>query len=259
MKNTVVSACIVTFNDNYKVINTIESILKHTKGVILNLYIVDNNSTDNTVELIKENFPNLTIIRNKVNKGFGHGHNTVIPYLNSKYHAIINPDIIINNDVLANLSNYLNENNDIGMITPQVILPDGSIQITGKRHPTWKAVFSRNVPFKIFTSSLREYIMADEDLSKPINIQSASGCFILIRTSLFKELKGFDEDFFLYFEDADLTRRVNQISSTLYYPLETVYHEWERASAKSYKYKFIIIKSFFKYQKKWKNKRSIFL
>lgn len=257
MENTVVSACIVTFNDNYKVISTIESILRYTKGITLNLYVVDNNSTDNTIELIKKNFPDIIIVKSKVNNGFGYGHNTVIPFLNSKYHAIINPDIIINNDVLTNLSEYLNKNEDIGMVAPRVILPDGSIQITGMRYPTWKAVISRNLPFKIFTSSLREYEMADVDLSKPTKVECASGCFLFIRTCLFKELKGFDENFFLYFEDADLTRRVNEISSTIYYPYETIYHMWDRASSKSYKYKLIIIQSFLKYRKKWKNKREV--
>ncbi len=256
MKNTIVSACIVTFNNGHKVIETIESILEYTKGVDLKLYIVDNNSTDNTTDLIKESYPNLTIIKNTVNNGFGHGHNTIIPYLDSKYHAIINPDIIIDYDVIANLVDYLDENDEIGMIAPQILLPDGSIQVTGKRYPTWKAVLARNVPFNIFTSYLKEYEMADVDLSKPTKIESASGCFLIIRTSLFKELKGFDESFFLYFEDTDLTRRVNEISSTVYYPYESVHHKWERSSAKSYKYKFIIIKSFLKYTKKWKNKRS---
>ena len=253
MESTVVSACIVTFNNNYKVINTIESILEYTKGISLNLYVVDNNSTDNTIELIKKSFPDIIIIKNKDNKGFGSGHNIVIPFLSSKYHAIINPDIIINNDILTNLSDYLNKNEDIGMVAPQVKLLDGSIQTTGKRYPTWKAIISRNVPFRIFTSNLREYEMADVDLSKPTKVQCASGCFLFIRTCLFKELKGFDEDFFMYFEDADLTRRVNEISSTVYYPNETIYHMWERASSKNFKYKLIIIKSFLKYRKKWKN------
>ncbi len=255
MKNAVISASIVTFNDNYKVIQTIESILKYTKGVILNLYIVDNNSTDNTVHIIREKFPQIDIIENKINKGFGHGHNTVIPYLNSQYHAIINPDILITNDILTNLANYLDENKQVGMVTPQVILPNGDIQITGKRCPTWRAVIARNIPFKIFATYREEYEMADIDLSEPTKIQSASGCFLFIRTELFKKLGGFDEDFFMYFEDADLTRRVNEVSSTEYYPNESVLHMWERASAKSLKYKFIIIKSFLKYNRKW-NKRS---
>jgi len=252
IKKTTVSACIVIFNDNYKVIETIESILKYTKGVDLKLYIVDNNSSDNTIYDIKKIYPCVTIIKNKVNKGFGSGHNTVIPYLDSKYHAIINPDIIINYDILTNLVEYLDENEDVGMIAPEVILPDGSVQVTGKRYPTWKAILSRNISTKLFNSHLKEYEMADVDLSNPTKVLCASGCFLVIRTSLFKKLRGFDENFFLYFEDADLTRRVNQVSSTLYYPYEKIYHKWEKLSSKNYRYKFVIIKSFLKYQKKWK-------
>ena len=98
---------------------------------------------------------------------------------------------------------------------------------------------------------LREYAMLDRDLSKPTDIENATGCFMFIRTSLFKEIGGFDSRYFMYFEDCDLTREVNQRSRTVYYPGATVFHEWGRESKKNFKLKLIQINSMISYFGKW--------
>jgi GT2 family glycosyltransferase len=93
--------------------------------------------------------------------------------------------------------------------------------------------------------------MLDCDLSKPTDIENATGCFMFIRTKLFKEIGGFDKRYFMYFEDSDLTCCVNKKYRTVYYPLATVYHEWGRESKKNFKLKLVQINSMLNFFAKW--------
>mgnify|MGYP003467002040 FL=1 len=184
--------------------------------------------------------------------GFGAGHNIILDMLDSDYHAIINPDIIVKDDVISKLAEYLDQNDDIGMASPEIRFPDGRLQILGKRNPNPVFLVASRMrgdgePSKL----LKEYAMLDCDLSKPTDIENATGCFMFIRTKLFKEIGGFDKRYFMYFEDCDLSREVNSRSRTVYYPEATVYHEWGRDSKKNFKLKLIQINSMLHYFAKW--------
>jgi len=250
MKKTV-TGCIVTYNNIATIDNALSSLFKYTE-VPFRLYVVDNGSTDGTIELIEKNYPQVTLIRSGGNIGFGKGHNLIMDKLDSDYHVIINPDIIIRDDVIAKLAAFLNENEDVGMASPEIRFPDGRLQILGKRAPCLRYLIASRMrgsgePGDV----LREYAMLDCDLSKPIDIQNATGCFMFIRTELFKKLGGFDKRYFMYFEDSDLTRSVNLNHRTVYYPNATVYHEWGRESKKNFKLKLVQINSMLNYFAKW--------
>ena len=94
--------------------------------------------------------------------------------------------------------------------------------------------------------------MLDTDLSKPVDIENATGCFMAFRTSVLKKIGGFDKRYFMYFEDADITREVNLISRAVFYPETVVSHVWNRDSKKNYKLLAIHIHSMLKYYLKWK-------
>ncbi len=246
-----VTGCIVTYNNIKTIDNALSSIYKCTEAP-LRLYIVDNGSTDGTPEFIEKNYPQATVIRSDSNVGFGAGHNSVLDLLDSDYHAIINPDVIIRDDIISKMAAYLDENPDAGMLTPQIKFPDGRMQILGKREPTLRyLVASRMRGNGEPSATLKEYAMLDEDLSKPVQVGNSTGCFMFIRTELFKQLGGFDKRYFMYFEDCDLTREVNRVSKVLYYPDATVYHEWGRDSKRNFRLKIIHIKSMFSYFAKW--------
>ncbi len=246
-----VTGCIVTYNNIRTIDNALSSIYKCTEAP-LRLYIVDNGSTDGTPEFIEKNYPQATVIRSASNIGFGAGHNSVLDLLDSDYHAIINPDVIIRDDIISKMAAYLDENPDAGMLTPQIKFPDGRMQILGKREPTLRYLIASRMRGNGEPSAvLKEYAMLDEDLSKPVQVGNSTGCFMFIRTELFRQLGGFDKRYFMYFEDCDLTREVNRVSKVLYYPDATVYHEWGRDSKRNFKLKIIHIKSMFSYFAKW--------
>lgn len=249
--NKKITGCIVTYNNIATIDNALGSLFKCTE-VPFELYVVDNGSTDGTIEHIEKNYPEVTLVKSGGNIGFGAGHNFILDRLDSDYHVIINPDIIVRDDVLAILAEFLDKNSDIGMVSPEIRFPDGRLQILGKKNPCPAYLIASRLrgdgePGKL----LSEYAMLDRDLSKPTDIENATGCFMFIRTKLFKEIGGFDSRYFMYFEDCDLTREVNLRSRAVYYPGATVYHEWGRESKKNFKLKLIQINSMISYFRKW--------
>ncbi|HOU11141.1 MAG TPA: glycosyltransferase family 2 protein [Clostridiales bacterium] len=253
MKTTRVTGCVVTHNNIRSIEKTLESLLTYTRGVDFKLFVVDNSSTDGTPELVREKFPAVELIETGENRGFGAGHNTVLGRLDADYHAIINPDIDIKEDVVSILAAFLDANGDIGLASPKICFPDGRPQILGKRNPTLRYLAASRLrghgePGKI----LREYAMLDEDGSKPFDIENATGCFMMLRTQLFLEAGGFDEHYFMYFEDCDLTRTVRQRARAVFCPYATVYHVWGRDSKKDPKLMLIQIKSMLYYFRKWR-------
>lgn len=252
MKDYTVSGCIVTYNSKKIIDRTIESILNETKGVNFKLFVVDNASTDGTADYIKENYPEVTVIDAGKNCGFGAGHNKVLPFLDSKYHVVINPDILLKSDTISELAFFADTDNTIGLLSPQIRFEDGRIQMLGKKNPTVRYLGAHwfhkgDEPGK----TMIDYCMLDKPQDKPFPITNATGCFMFFRTSVFKELGGFDERFFMYLEDCDIARRVSEKYKVLFYPMADVTHLWERESKRNKKLLLIHIKSILTYFAKW--------
>ncbi len=252
MEKYTVSGCIVTHNNMSSIKGTLDSILEYTKGVDFKLFVVDNLSTDGTPDFIRENYPQVELIEPGTNKGFGSGHNEVLDKIDSKYHAIINPDIVIDNDVIKIMADKMDEDDSVGMVSPKILFPDGRLQILGKRKPKLKYLIASrmrkgNEPSQL----LAEYAMLDKDPDSEYQVEIATGCFMFIRTDIFKKIGGFDDRYFLYFEDFDLACEVNRISKVIYYPKAAIYHVWGRESKKNFKLKIVQLKSMFKFYLKW--------
>lgn len=248
-----ISISIVTYNSEKVIGNLLTSLYEHTKENSFAVYVIDNGSSDNTVSLIKNNFPQVKLIEQE-NKGFGGGHNAVLSQLDSKYHAMINPDIVFQSDALHTLFTYMEEHEDVVIGNPLIHNPDGTRQEVPCKQPTYRYAFSRELerfggPFKKWRD---EYTMRTIPFEQPIDVEFCTGCFIFIRTALFKELNGFDERFFMYCEDADLTRRAMQHGRAVCVATATVVHDWERASGHNWKLFRIHLSSIQKYFKKWR-------
>ncbi len=253
MPNEQLSICIVTYNNSEVIGQAVSSIKQFTKGVDYRLFISDNASVDNTIQTVLENFENAEIINNGGNIGFGKAHNSVITKLDSKYHAVVNPDIRLDSDVLSELCEYLDSHEDVAMVTPKVLFPNGQEQVLPKRKPTFKYLLGRRLPF--FKDAVVEYTRSNETFTEPTEIDFCTGCFFVIRTDIFKKLGGFDDRFFMYMEDADLSIRTQEHGKIMFLPSSCVVHCWERSSSKSLKYLLIHISSMFKFLWKHRKKR----
>lgn len=254
------SVSIVTYNNEKEILNLLRSIYNFSSNIHFKIFVIDNNSEDNTVNLVKENYPEVEILKTKKNIGFGRAHNLVLERIDSEFHLIVNPDVIITSQVICNLISYLKEHNEAVIVTPKILNPDGSIQSLPKKDPKLIYMLAGKLEkYNHFFSKIRKkYTMYNEELSsqKPFCIDFCTGCFMMIRTKIFKKLKGFDDRFFMYLEDADLSRRARKYGKIMFLPTETVVHFWHRESSRKLKFFFIHLKSMLKYLLKWKIKSS---
>jgi len=253
MEKTTASACIVVYGGGEEAAKAARSLIAHTQGVSLTLTLVDNASPDGSgARLLNEDFgEQVRVVCLPRNVGFGSGHNTVLPTLESKYHFVVNPDITVEDDAVSTLCAWMDKHPDVVMATPRLLFPDGREQYTAKRTPSFLALLSRQVPLPFLKEVERHYQMRDEDLTKPQEIGFCTGCFFVIRTDVFRKMGGFDEGYFMYVEDADITRKAQSYGKVMYVPAAHVFHAWHRDANKKWKNFWMQVRSMFRYWRKW--------
>ncbi|MBQ9324882.1 MAG: glycosyltransferase family 2 protein [Clostridia bacterium] len=246
-----VSACMVLYHSDKSVENTARCIAEST--VPVSLYVVDNSPEDVTAQFVQLECPDAVILPQKKNIGYGRANNAVIPLLRSRYHLILNPDITFAPDLIERMIQYMDQHEDVVILTPRVLNPDGTEQFLPRRRPTVRYLLGGPLekhgdPFAAWR---REFTLADEDISEPVEVEFATGCFLLIRTHAFYRMQGFDPRFFLYHEDTDLSLKALRMGKIVYHPQMCVTHAWNRGSAHSKKLLMMHISSTIKYFAKW--------
>ncbi len=251
-----ISASIVTYNDGEEAAEAVKSLNDCTNRYPLKLYVVDNSPNDETAKAVSK-VGGATLLSQHKNLGFGAAHNKVLSEELGKYHFIVNPDIKINSDVLSDMVDVLETNPDILLACPKICNPDGSEQKLPKLRPTAKRLFLGRLSSVCgaFKKIREDYILADREITEITDIDFCTGCFCVIRTDAFKKLGGFDERYFMYLEDADLTLRAKNLGRTVMIPSVSVTHAWHRDSAKKLKYLMIHLNSSIKFLIKWRKNR----
>ncbi len=245
-----VTGGIVTYNNEDTIKECIQSIYNHTKDCDFQLYVYDNCSTDHTVQILKESFPELILIEGRKNIGFGQGHNQIIKKVSSDYHAIINPDIYLKSNVILHMIQYMDEHSDVVQLTPEIRNLDGSVQQLPKLDPNIRfVILSKIAPFKYYRNI---YTMGEKEIKEPLEVMSCTGCFSMAHTSLLKKVHGFDGRYFMYFEDADLSRMLRKYGKLIYHPGMYVYHAWKRDNMRSLRGACVFLSSMLKYYRKWR-------
>lgn len=254
------SISIVTHNSEAVVQKALDSILDNLpENAAGQLFVVDNLSTDNTRQILSRYeslHDRIHIIENERNLGYGAGHNLAVQEAKSSFHAICNPDIVLHEEALSTLVSFMKQYPEAGIVSPRFQFSDGRLQPLNRRYPSvLDLLLRRFAPKKIdflFKKRLDRYAMLDIGYDDVCDVLFASGAFMFCRTDALKKICGFDPSFFLYFEDVDLSRRMQQEGyRTLYCPWVTVTHGYERGSHKNWHLTFVFIKSAIKYFNKW--------
>ncbi len=257
-----ISACIVVYNGAAEALQAAASVLLHTKNAELDLYLVDNASPDGSGEqleqavrdgslCVQEN-QRVEVIRSAKNLGFGGGHNLVLPKLTSAFHFILNPDILIQDDILSAMADYATGDSTLVMARPALCFPDGKPQELPLRRCTAFAIVYRQLPKLAFLKPFHDkYVMADADLSKPTEISFCTGSFSMLRTAIFRKIGGFDEGYFMYVEDADLTQKALQEGKVMLLPQFSAIHAWHRAPHSDASHFKLQLTSMVRYFNKW--------
>lgn len=231
---------------------SLESCLQNISNEIL---LVDNKSDDGSVRFLKENYPNVIITENKIRRGYGANHNLNLHKARGKYILFMNADVVLMPEALSILCEFMEKNKDVGISCANVLNQDGTLQYLNKQYPSILDLFLRRfVPSFLLRFSdkrLHYYEMREIAYDRSIDVPFISGCFMFCRTSVIEAVKGFDEQFFLYFEDVDLCRKVQQLAKTVSCPEAKVIHRWERLSHKQIKWFFVFAQSALRYFNKW--------
>lgn len=249
-----ITVSIVTYNSSEEIPILMDSLKNCHLFDKLSVYVVDNASSDDTVEIIKREYPWVKLYEGRENLGFGRAHNIVINHVKSKYHIIVNPDIRVEVDTFEKIIEYMDKNIEVAVATPYVKNTDGTQQYLPKKNPSMKYMIGGM--FEKYSSTCRnlrnEYTIKNKVIKQPIDVEFCSGCFMITRTDALHKVGGFDDIFFLHFEDADLTRELRKIGRAVYNPNIMVTHKWERDNRKINKSFWAALKSMFIYMRKWR-------
>ncbi len=257
------SIIIVNYKSKEKLQNCLQSIYQaNLNRLKWEIIVVENNSGDDLGGL-DEDKDNLKLILSDKNLGMGGGNNLGIKHSKGQYILISNPDIVFKKDCISKLYQQIRNNEEIALVGPKLLYPDGSLQYSSARFPKiYLPLLRRTFIGYFFPNFSNNYFLKFDSYDKIREVDWLLGaCFIVRREQFFlSQGKLFDERFFMYFEDVDLCRRIKQAKKkTIYLPSAVAIHDHARASARHRWYLAIFkdklakehIKSWWRYFLKW--------
>ena len=261
-----ITASIVTYNNN---LLDLEGILRSLLiSPVQKLWVVDHSDTFTRLEGELQEYKRrddeylkhegrgfqLEYIKQD-NIGYGGGHNVALRKAmeeGSQYHLVVNPDVWFGADVIPALWRLMEDDETIAQVMPKVLFLNGSVQRLAKLLPTPLDLFSRFFMPRRFTSRRNNrFELRHSGYDKIMNVPFLSGCFMFLRVSALKSEGLFDERFFMYMEDVDLTRRLHVKYKTLFYPSVSIYHRFSRLSYHKWQLSLAHMVSVVKYFNKW--------
>ena len=230
-----VSVVIVGWNAKHYLELCLESLAKAPPRCSMEVLVVDNASTDGSVEMIEAKFPWVKLIKSSENLGFAKGNNVAIRQCQGRYIALVNPDVIVFPGCLDALADFLDENPKVGNVGPRVLNPDMSMQSTCRRFPTlWNnfcsatGLSARFKNSRFFAGEHMFYFPHDRTLTVDVLV----GCFSMIRREAFATVGLLDEGLFMYGDDVDWCRRARNAGwQVVFYPGGQAIHDRGKITA----------------------------
>lgn len=245
-----ISVTIVLYNEDEDTLKrTIDSFL--SISLSKKMFLIDNSPKKNLISIIEH--PDIKYRHLPKNIGFGAGHNKVLEEIKntSDFHLVLNPDVTFKKGVIEELITELKNDEKLTMIAPKVLFPNGKHQFTTRKYPVFFDLVIRRLNF--FKNRIYAHEYRGEDLSKPFYVEYLTGCFQLYKTIDFVAINGFDERYFLYMEDVDICKKIDELGKKkLYYPKVTITHVLKQGSSKDLKLFFYHLSSAVKYFFKWR-------
>lgn len=230
------SIIIVNYNVKEFLQNLIHSIEKASSNISKEIIIIDNASDDGSTEIVKEKFPSVKFISNKINIGFGKANNQGLEIAQGKYILFINPDCIVSEDTLDKMIRFFEGHPECGLAGCKILNSDGSLQLACRRSfpGPWTSFTKVTGLSNLFPKSkiFARYNLTYLDENKTYEVDAVSGSFMMIRREIYEKIGGFDEQFFMYGEDLDLCYRVQQAGYKVFYVHDTQIIHYKGESTK---------------------------
>ena len=251
------SVSLVSCNQRQDIERLLPSIITASSFLRSEILLVDNRSIDDTTGFVRGMYPSIDIVENPAIAGYGENHNINLARATGRYFVIMNSDMTVYPTIFTHLVGFMDDCNDIGIVSPKILNEDGTVQGLNKRYPTIIDLFIRRFSPGYFSQvptvrrRLDYYEMRDIGYDHIYDVPFLSGSFMFCRTDLLRKLRGFDPRYFLYFEDFDLCRRVQKTHRTVYNPHASVIHYWKRDAHINWVFTYYFMRSAFLFFNRW--------
>ena len=202
----------------------LESIYRFTQGVSFEVIVVDNDSGDGTVEMVGENFPEVKLVKSRLNLGFAKASNLGLKIAAARHYLLLNPDTRLASNVLEPVVKYLDEHEQTGILGVQLLNYDKTIQPSVRRFPSWTDHLAMMFKLHHFWP-LKKYLALDFDYGREAEVEQVMGAFLAISGPAFKQAGYLDEKYYIWFEEVDYCRRVQAANFKVrYWPAVSLIH-----------------------------------
>jgi len=238
-----VSIVIVNYNVKHFLEQCLMAIERARHNLTTEIIVIDNASVDGSQTMVKKKFPQVRLIENHKNLGFGKANNQALKIAQGKYVLILNPDTLIQEDTLLILKNFLDEHLNISAVGCKLINPDGSFQIASRRSiPTPWIAFTKIIGLsRIFPNStiFGRYNLTYISPEIESEVDVLSGSLMMVRREILNKVGYFDEDYFMYGEDIDLCYKIKKAGGIIYYTPKTKAIHYKGESTKKGEFSYI--------------------
>lgn len=234
-----VSVIIVSYKVRYYIEQCLYSVLRSVPDA--EIFVVDNDSADGSVEFLRKRFPQVEVIDNGCNAGFGKANNIALAKATGRYVLFLNPDTVVAERTIPGCIEYMDAHPDTGAVGVRMQYGDGHFALESRRSlPTPSVAFWHMTGIgRLFSHSrvFAKYHLSYLDRDQECGIDVVSGAYMFIRKEALDKTGGFDEAFFMYGEDIDLSYRILQQGyKNCYLPLPIVHYKGESTNKTSYRY-----------------------
>jgi asparagine synthase (glutamine-hydrolysing) len=219
------SVVIVNWNTRELVCACIASVGRHLAGVAHEIIVVDNASTDGSADAVAERFPQVRLIKNEHNAGFGKANNQAMRLAQGDWFLLLNSDTELGDDSVAHLFARVRDNPQIGVAQCRLVLPDGRLQHSTYRFPGIRQALLDDLSLHRLLGERESLLAGYWDHSTEKDVDWVAGAFMLLRRQVFELTGGFDERYFMYGEDLDWCLRIHDLGWKIrYYPDAWISH-----------------------------------
>jgi GT2 family glycosyltransferase len=245
-----ISIIIVNWNTKDLLLGCLQSVYQTLKDISFEIIVVDNASRDGSVSMLRKEFPDVHVIENEENRGFGAANNQALGIMRGRYALLLNTDTVLTDGAVTQLLAFLELHPDVAMACGQLLNKDGSKQNSIAAFPTLLTL--------LFNTAFLEYLFPTRypskrhDYKEPIEIDSAIGACLIVRKDAIDEVGMFDERYFFFFEETDWAREMRSKGWKIYHvPAAQIYHLQGQSIGRDVYSRVEFYRSRYQYFRKW--------
>lgn len=252
-----ISVIIVNRNTKALLLECLGSVYKTVRGITFEVWLVDNASTDGSVETALKKFPNINVIRNQKNLGFGAANNQAFSKMKGRYALMLNTDTLLTEGAVKTLYDFMETHPKAGLACGQLLNTDGSKQNSIANFPTLLPLLTNEALLKFLFSN--KFPSKRKTYSNPVEIDSCVGACMIARNESLRDVGYFDERYFFFLEETDLARKMAMADWKVFFiPTACIYHAQGMTVGDNAEARIMFYRSRYQFLKKW-NPRSYFI